>query len=847
MYLPQELSAPAARGWSLRSATALPVTVVAGLTGRARADAAVGAALASSRPHGARRRRSSCPAAHPRRVGVRPRRRSARGRAARRRRPARRRARSSAWRCSTARPSRTRAWCTSSSTPPGSRTTARRCARWPTACSAAGCSACSRCPTATSSATTSCVCSRRRRCSTRAAPRRRRGGSGSAAPPRSSAAPTSGSSASTATPVRRSSSSPPSSRSPSASRTPSTSRRSSRRPATLQEFVATLVADLAVDPGAGWRELAGWAERLVHDHLAPEPRRGAWPEVERRAAEKIEAALARLAGLDAVEATPGPGGVPAHARARARRRPRARRAPRRRPADGPRRAGARASTSTGSSCAAWPRASSRPACATTRCSPTPTDAPPMARSPCAPRASTTTTGACSRRWPERRSNACSCSPAATSAAPPSACRRGSSSRASPPRSPGHAARRPRRACRPTGTRRYRRSPPASPGSSSPPPSRSTGCARCSTTRVPVTRSASTSSREVDVALRRGIETVDGARPAARFTRFDGNLAGFDAGRVTDDDVVVSPTRLQTYAANPFDYFLEYVLRVDIAELPGGALRGVAARPRQPRARDPRHVPRRGARPAGRRAGARRALGRHRPRPAARDRRRPLRAVYEAQGRTGRRLFWHRDRAASSPSSTGSSPRIRPRAPQFGLRPVATELRFGFSDTAPAVDLPLSDGRVLRFRGAADRVDRTAGGALWVIDYKTGRPYGVDPDDPTVRGTMLQLPVYAHAARASFGDGRHPGGRRLLVREHPGAVPMGRARAHAGGRRTRRRRAARHRRRHRRRRVPLPGRPAEHVDAPVPQLHRSRRARHPRPLPRVARESAMRRRCAATSH
>ena len=39
----------------------------------------------------------------------------------------------------------------------------------------------------------------------------------------------------------------------------------------------------------------------------------------------------------------------------------------------------------------------------------------------------------------------------------------------------------------------------------------------------------------------------------------------------------------------------------------------------------------------------------------------------------------------------------------------------------------------------------------MIDYKTGRPNGIDPDDPTAAGRMLQLPVYAHAARASFGD------------------------------------------------------------------------------------------------
>jgi hypothetical protein len=39
----------------------------------------------------------------------------------------------------------------------------------------------------------------------------------------------------------------------------------------------------------------------------------------------------------------------------------------------------------------------------------------------------------------------------------------------------------------------------------------------------------------------------------------------------------------------------------------------------------------------------------------------------------------------------------------------------------------------------------------VIDYKTGRrPYGVDAADSTAGGPMLQLPVYAHAARASFG-------------------------------------------------------------------------------------------------
>ena len=129
---------------------------------------------------------------------------------------------------------------------------------------------------------------------------------------------------------------------------------------------------------------------------------------------------------------------------------------------------------------------------------------------------------------------------------------------------------------------------------------------------------------------------------------------------------------------------------------------------------------------------------------------PRCAVYEAQGRTGRRLFWHRDRRRILAELDRFLTEDSATRAQFGLRPVATELRFGFGDSAPAVDINLSDGRALRFRGAADRVDRTADDALWVIDYKTGRPNGVDPVDPTAAGRMLQLPVYAHAARASFG-------------------------------------------------------------------------------------------------
>jgi hypothetical protein len=134
------------------------------------------------------------------------------------------------------------------------------------------------------------------------------------------------------------------------------------------------------------------------------------------------------------------------------------------------------------------------------------------------------------------------------------------------------------------------------------------------------------------------------------------------------------------------------------------------------------------------------------------------AAYEARGLTGRRLFWHRDRRRVLADLDRFLTEDDTLRSAFGLQPLATELRFGFTtESAPPVELELSDGRTLRFRGAADRVDRVDGVALWVIDYKTGRPNGLDPRDPTAAGTMLQLPVYAHAARASFGAETTPVG------------------------------------------------------------------------------------------
>ena len=97
------------------------------------------------------------------------------------------------------------------------------------------------------------------------------------------------------------------------------------------------------------------------------------------------------------------------------------------------------------------------------------------------------------------------------------------------------------------------------------PTRSTDCARCSTTRA----GKSIGTHELhtrDAALQRGTDCTL-ARASRQFTRFDGNLSHLALPSPAADDVVVSPTRLESWARCPFDYLVSYVLRVEIADLP----------------------------------------------------------------------------------------------------------------------------------------------------------------------------------------------------------------------------------------------------------------------------------------
>ena len=510
--------------------------------------------------------------------------------------------------------------------------------------------------------------------------------------------------------------SPRNARCPTASRVPSATSASSPPPASCRPSSPTSWAHAAVAPGHRWSELAAWA----HRSRARPPRaacrsRTHGPSPSSCAADKVEAVLDRLAGLDAVEDAPGRRGVPTHPRAGARRRPRSGRSPGRRHPHGPRRPSASASTSTASSCAGSPKARFP---ARVRDDSLLPDADRRATNGVLPLRA----GAGRRRpprasWPRWRAPepiGCCCSPAAISAAPPSACRRGSCST---------------RSTRSTAARRE--SPTSSTNSAStgtrPVPSFAAGIARVA---FPATEQEYRLRSLLDShAGRAGVLEQSSPRTTSRsaagstrpspvasseFTRFDGNLARACRATIRPTPTsVVSPTRLQTYASCPFEYFLDYVLRVEIPDLPEERyelspldrgslvhetldqfLREVLARPDG-------------------RAGAGHRVDRQPTERASQELGEAQCAVYEAQGLTGRRLFWHRDRrriladldrflsadddacapataCARSPPSCGSASR-RERAP----------------GRARAVRRP-----ELRFRGAADRVDRTAdGGAL----------------------------------------------------------------------------------------------------------------------------------------
>jgi RecB family exonuclease len=124
------------------------------------------------------------------------------------------------------------------------------------------------------------------------------------------------------------------------------------------------------------------------------------------------------------------------------------------------------------------------------------------------------------------------------------------------------------------------------------------------------------------------------------------------------------------------------------------------------------------------------------------------AAAEAGGLVGKPLLWRLDKAALLRDLA------RFHDEEGDLEPLAAELEFGtgVEGADPAVTVTLPDGLEVRFKGKADRVDRTRSGELVVSDYKTGKQTTLRglKKDPVAGGRLLQLPIYALAAQARFG-------------------------------------------------------------------------------------------------
>ncbi len=243
-----------------------------------------------------------------------------------------------------------------------------------------------------------------------------------------------------------------------------------------------------------------------------------------------------------------------------------------------------------------------------------------------------------------------------------------------------------------------------------------------------------------------------ARRSDRFTRFDGHVEGLHLPSPVDH--VTSPTRLERWAICPHAHFVQDILRASPVENPEDNLMITAL--------DKGTLVHQILEDF-----LAEVLSRPAPdRPAPTDRwtatdHARVQAIGEqrcdevrARGLTGRPIFWKRDRRRILNDLRTFLLHDDAHRATHHTTPIAVELGFGF-DGVPAVSVPLPDGRVLQVRGRADRLDRAADGTLHVVDYKTGR-YGeaykpLSEANPVAAGTKLQLPLYGLAARLAEGE------------------------------------------------------------------------------------------------
>jgi ATP-dependent helicase/nuclease subunit B len=264
-----------------------------------------------------------------------------------------------------------------------------------------------------------------------------------------------------------------------------------------------------------------------------------------------------------------------------------------------------------------------------------------------------------------------------------------------------------------------------------------------------TESAAATAAATDPVLARGRRLLAGRR-SDRLSEYDGDLSGVPVPIL---DAVVSPSRLESWSACPHAYFDHYLLDVEPVEEPGDEI-SISARDRgtaHHAALDMFHQ-----------AVVDGALAQPGPTGWSDEHRTALAGFFddvcertERRGRTGRPAFWADERARMLDDLLAWLRRDSELVVERGSVVLASEMRFGADDDV-AIELP--DGRRIALRGSVDRVDRTRTGTLVVTDHKSGGKQkfkNMSVDNPTADGTLFQLPSYAAAARARFGDPHTP--------------------------------------------------------------------------------------------
>ena len=258
--------------------------------------------------------------------------------------------------------------------------------------------------------------------------------------------------------------------------------------------------------------------------------------------------------------------------------------------------------------------------------------------------------------------------------------------------------------------------------------------------------------QVSEPFQRGIDVETARWQEKRLTSFDG-LAASVAGQTIAGEVM-SPTRIETYAACPFVYFLKYVLGVDALEEPE-AVERLPALERGSLIHHILYAAYTTLFAGGRKASAD-ALAKELVRAANRQFTKLRTAVPP--------LTWALDRAEITADLKRFAALDAEACAAAGARPAMFETRFGMrprdgEEDEASTEQPLVlaiEGREYKFRGKIDRIDDLGPGEARVIDYKTGRASG--RDNAFDGGRTLQLPLYILAAQMLRPDRRVLGAR-----------------------------------------------------------------------------------------